>query len=157
MKKLIKNLKQVDLISDKKGANLDLDNATPFEINIFLGYLLGRISAYDICNPKQYAIQDCGLRIGETIVVPDYYNNHVEAHLLLTKYNIATVFDDDANVYRACKMTIESGEMVVDGSYASAFNESNYINAAGLKTLIGVLSSKNIQKIYELDQALTAD
>lgn len=157
MKSLITNFKTVNLINNIQGLTLDLEKATPFEINMFVGYLLGRITASDVRNPRQYTILDNQLILdhhisGRNYVVQDYYHNHEAAHLLLIHHGIAIVFDKDNNVYRASKITIENEEIVSDGKYLSDSETSSFINEAGLKTLINVLSYDNMERLVELEK-----
>lgn len=159
MNALIESFKEIDLISNIKGLTLDLEKATPTEINLFIGALTGRIPLEDIFRGHLYSVEDFCLthygHSGKTVVIPDYYHNHTEAHLLFARHNITVISDNGNSGYRGAKMMVdERNEVVMDGKYISASSTSMYLNRAGLETLVKVLEIDYMDKLVKIHELM---
>lgn len=155
---LIKNIK-VENVLDQDISTLDLDKATAFELNMFVGFLLGKLSVADFVNPRIYDIGQFDLSfyspMGMTTVIPDYYNDHAEAHTLFSHHNIVIVndYNDEkgcSNGYIAAKMVFKNGMIIQNPVFEFANSSSLYLNECGLKTLIKVLSYNQFKTLRKL-------
>lgn len=135
---------------------LDQDSATPTDINMYVGFLLGRISAQDMANPFQYSISDFSLthygQMGTTVVIPDFYHDHAECHLILSHHQIATAFSKEQNCYVSSKICInpDSQSIEINDEYSICHASSQYLNESGLLALINCLEQDNQDKLEEL-------
>ncbi len=152
---LLKNFKIIES-SKNNFIILDQDSATPLEINMYVGFLLGRISARDMVNPFQYSISDFSLthygQMGLTTVIPDFYHDHTECHLLLSHHQIATASSKEQNCYVSSKICVnpDSQSIEIDDKYAICGASSQYLNASGLYALINCLEQDQQGKLEEL-------
>lgn len=155
---LLKNFKTIESPNNKI-IMLDQDSATPVEINMYVGFLLGRISAQDMVNPFQYSISDFSLtyygQMGVTVVIPDFYHDHAECHLILSHHQIATASSKEQNCYVSSKICInpDSQSIEINDEYSTCYASSQYLNKSGLLALINCLEKDNQDKLEALFDA----
>lgn len=160
---LLQNFK---INKDKQTLSLDYEQATPRDINIYIGYLIGRINADEVAGHHFYRWGEqrhgrdfCLVydgHMGQSIVIPDYYHEHTEAFLLLTHRNIVitnAVNGENNFYYIAAKMTVIDNVIQQDNEYLDCNMTSGYISKAGLFTLSKCLEKDHPEKLNALFNA----
>lgn len=142
------------MVRTSSGYTLNLDTATAADINIMVGYLLGRFDLHTMktCmnhNVKDHKVFTYNPVQGEISVIPDYYHDHSEAHTLLIHHGIAIAFYKHENAYLGAPVKAENNNIKQD-DIVDSVHYSDYINRAGLGALIKKLSASKPQKIIDL-------
>lgn len=156
-------LKNFQINKENGTISLDYDQATPLDINIYISYLIGRISATETLDRNFYRVGDkrhnrdyCLVNdgvMGQTVVVPDYFHDHTEAFLLLTHRNIIitnAVSEENNRFYLGAKMNVENGVVQQNPEYLDCNMQSVYILKAGLLTLAKCIEKEQPEKLQDL-------
>lgn len=163
MTALITNFKSIK-INGEDALTLDFEKATPFEYNMFVGFLLGKIRTFDIFNPSQYCARKedrfsllYSSPSGIVTVVPDYYHCLLDAKDVFDLNSIVVVYDYKEHLYYAQKMSVVDKKICIEEQYSDCQMTSKKEIEAGLKSLISYLSIERSDILIRLNNAFNGN